>query len=84
MAGGGDVGNGDGGEERLEAQRRSLVPDSGFLLVGVDRLDDIRGELYAIELFDAYRDALDAKKSRDDPGEYFILYRDAEGRCCHR
>ena len=76
---------GHGGENgRLEKQRRALTPDSGFLLVGTDRLEDARGELYAIELFDTYRSALDAKKSRGNPDEYFILYRDAEGSYCHR
>ena len=71
-------------DSRLEAQRKRLTPDSGFSLVGIDRLVDIRGELYEIERFAAYQDALDAKKSRDRPEEYFVLYRDAEGNCCHR
>lgn len=75
----------DGSDQaRLQRQREKLTPDSGFCLVGVDRLADVRGEMYEIEHYDRYQDALDAKNSRDNPEEYYILYRDAEGNCCHR
>ena len=79
-----DVGNGGSDPVRLQRQREKLTPDSGFCLVGIDRLADVRGELYEIERYDRYQDALDAKNSRDSPEEYYILYRDAEGNCCHR
>ncbi len=75
---------GDDSDAWLRTQRASLTPDSGFTLVGMDRLADIRGELYRIEHFGAYQDALNAKKSRDNPEEYFVLYRDAQGNFCHR
>lgn len=80
-----DGGGSDGSDPaRLRGQREKLTPDSGFCLVGIDRLADVRGELYEIERYDRYQDALDAKNSRDSPDEYYILYRDAEGNCCHR
>lgn len=69
---------------RLQRQREKLTPDSGFCLAGIDRLADVRGELYEIERYGRYQDALDARNSRDSPEEYYILYRDAEGNCCHR
>ena len=71
-------------EDWLKAQRINLTPSSGFSLVGTDRLADIRGELYTIKVFDTYKGALDAKKSRDNSEEYHILYKDAEGNCCYR
>lgn len=74
----------NGNDAGLETRRRQLTPDSGFSLVGMDFLTDARGELYEIRHYDAYQDALNAKKSRDSPEEYFILYKDAEGNFCHR
>lgn len=67
-----------------QMQREKLTPENGFTLVGTDRLADIRGELYEIERFDNYQDALNAKKSRDRPEEYLVLYKDAQGSYCHR
>lgn len=71
-------------EEWLKAQRVNLTPSSGFSLVGVDRFADARGELYTIKAFNAYQDALEAKKSKKNPEEYYILYKDAEGNFCYR
>lgn len=74
----------DHNDSNLAIQRKELTPDSGFSLVGIDFLVDAKGELYEIQHYDAYQDALNAKKSRDRPEEYLILYRDAEGNYCHR
>ncbi len=68
----------------LDGERVSLTPESGFALVGIDYLSDPRGQLYMIEHFEMYQDALNAKKARENPGEYLILYRGADGECCHR
>lgn len=37
-----------------------------------------------IEHFEMYQDALEAKKIRNNPNEYLILYRNADGECCYR
>lgn len=68
----------------LDGERAGLTPESGFVLVGIDYLSDPRGQLYMIEHFEMYQDALKAKKVRDNPDEYMILYRNADGECCHR
>jgi len=52
-----------------------LTPESGFNLVGIDYFTDPNGQLYLIEHFDKYQDALEAKKNRKNPDEYFILYK---------
>jgi len=39
----------------------------------------IQKKLYLIEHFDMYQDALNAKKDRKKPEEYFVLYKGAGG-----
>lgn len=68
----------------LDGERASLTPELGFALVGIDYLSDPRGQLYMIECFEMYQDALKAKKARENPGEYLILYKGADGECCYR
>ena len=70
--------------DEYEEERIRLTPASGFELVGIDFFAGTGQRLYAIEHFEMYSDALAAKKSRNNPKEYFVLYRDAHGRCCHR
>ena len=59
----------------LEKSKREFTPDNGFNLVGVDYFEEPHGQLYLIDHFEMYQDALDAKKSRKNPEEYFILYK---------
>jgi hypothetical protein len=62
-------------EELFEKEKRKFTPESGFNLVGIDYFDNPDGQLYLIENFDMYQDALDAKKNRKNSKEYFILYK---------
>ena len=70
--------------DEYEKERIRLTPASGFELVGIDFFAGAGQRLYAIEHFEMYGDALAAKKSRKNPEEYFVLYKDAQGRYCHR
>lgn len=58
-----------------EEEKNALTPESGFNLVGIDPFESNGKKLYLIEHYDRYQDALNAKKSRDNPDEYMILYR---------
>lgn len=60
--------------EITEEEKKSLTPESGFALVGIDPFGSIGNRLYLIEHFDLYQDALNAKKSRKNQDEYLILY----------
>lgn len=60
-------------------EKEKLTPERGFNLVGIDYFVDPEGQLYLIEHFDMYQNALDAKKNRKNPEEYFILYRGSGG-----
>ena len=59
----------------IEEQKIKLTPEKGFNLVGTDFFTDAGGQLYLVEHFDMYQDALKAKKERKNPEEYFILYK---------
>ena len=61
-----------------------LTPDSGFDLVAIDYFSDSEGQLYFVEHFEKYQDALDAKKDRENPDEYFILYKGPGGEFLSR
>ena len=65
--------------DELEKQKESLTPERGFNLVGIDYFENPDGQLYLIENFDMYQDALQAKNERKNPKEYFILYKGAGG-----
>ena len=71
------------GNER-EDQRIAITPKSGFALVGIDYFSDPKGQLYLIDSFEMYQDALNAKKNRKNPDEYLVLYKDANGEYCYR
>ena len=66
-------------EDNFEEEKKRLTPDNGFDLVGIDYFAEPGNQLYAIEHFEMYQDALNAKKERKNPKEYFILYKDASG-----
>ncbi len=63
--------------EISEKEKETLTPESGFNLVGIDPFSSFGNKLYLIEHFERYRDALKAKKERDNPDEYLILYHGA-------
>ena len=66
-------------EDIYEKEKEKLTPDSGFDLIGIDYFADSGNQLYLVEHFEMYQDALNAKKSRKNPEEYFILYKGSGG-----
>jgi len=63
----------------LEKEKIKLTPETGFDLVGLDYFADSENQLYLVEHFEMYQDALNAKKERRNQDEYFILYKGAGG-----
>jgi hypothetical protein len=61
-------------QDITDEEKKSLTPESGFNLVGIDPFAAPGSRLYLIEHFDLYQDALKAKKLRKNPEEYLILY----------
>ena len=59
-------------------EKTRFTPESGFNLVGIDPFGPYGSQLYLIEHFERYQDALNAKKSRKNPDEYLILYQGAQ------
>lgn len=66
-------------KDNFEEEKTKLTPENGFNLVGIDYLSDSRGQLYLIEHFETYQEALKAKKNRDNSEEFFVLYKDSSG-----
>lgn len=66
-------------EDKFQNEKIRLTPESGFNLVGIDYFGDSDNQLYLIEHFGMYQDALNAKKNRKNSEEFFILYKDASG-----
>ena len=60
---------------KLEKEMIKMTPSDGFDLVGIDYLTDPNGQLYFIEHFERYQDALLAKKDRKNSDEYIVLYK---------
>ena len=58
-----------------DEEKKTLTPDSGFNLCGIDYFESLGRRLYLIEHYERYQDALDAKKERERPNEYLILYK---------
>ena len=58
-----------------EEEKVALTPESGFNLCGIDYFEPFGKRLYFIEHYELYQDALEAKKGRENPAEYLILYR---------
>ena len=63
----------------FEKEKIKLTPEEGFNLVGIDYFADSDNQLYLVEHFEMYQDALNAKKERKNSEEYFILYRGTGG-----
>jgi hypothetical protein len=66
-------------DNQFEKEKKEFTPERGFNLVGIDYFGDSDGQLYLIEHFDLYQDALKAKKNRKNSQEYFILYKGPGG-----
>ncbi len=49
-------------DDLFEKEKKNLTPERGFNLVGIDYFGDSDDQLYLIENFDMYQDALNAKK----------------------
>ena len=71
-------------KNRFENEKNKLTPETGFNLVGIDYFEYTGNQLYIIEYFDMYQDALNAKKDRKNQEEYFVLYRDQNNECVSR
>ena len=71
-------------DNRFENEKMKLTPKTGFNLVGIDYFEDTGNQLYIIEHFDMYQEALNAKKDRKNQEEYFVLYRDQNNECVSR
>ena len=61
--------------DKFEDEKILMTPEKGFDLVGIDYFTDSKGQLYFIEHFEKYQDALEAKKNKKNPNEYIILYK---------
>ena len=59
----------------FEDEKIKLTPEKGFDLVGIDYFAEPGNQLYLVEHFERYQDALSAKKDRKIQDEYFILYK---------
>ncbi len=66
-------------EDTFEKEKIKLTPETGFDLVGLDYFADSENQLYLVEHFEMYQDALNAKKERKNQDEYFILYKGSGG-----
>jgi hypothetical protein len=65
--------------DRFEKEKIRLTPEEGFDLVGIDYFADSDNQLYLVEHFEMYQDALNAKKERKNSDDYFILYKGSGG-----
>ncbi|MCV0392908.1 MAG: hypothetical protein K5790_06400 [Nitrosopumilus sp.] len=66
-------------QDSFEKEKIKLTPDTGFNLVGIDYFADTGNQLYLVEHFEMYQDALNAKKDKKNPDDYFVLYKDGVG-----
>ncbi|MDH3501984.1 MAG: hypothetical protein OEL69_05715 [Nitrosopumilus sp.] len=71
-------------EDKFKKEMSKLTPENGFDLVGIDYFSDSEEQLYFIEHFEMYQDALAAKKDRKNTDEYFILYKGPGGEYLSR
>ena len=62
-------------EDIFQNEKIKITPESGFDLIGIDYFAEPGNQLYLVEHFEMYQDALNAKKDRKNPEEYFILYK---------
>ena len=50
--------------DKFEKEKIKMTPETGFNLVGIDYFENPGNQLYIVEHFDMYQDALTAKKDR--------------------
>ena len=62
-----------------EAEKEKLTPEDGFNLVGIDPFASQGNQLYLVDHFEMYQDALKAKKDRKNDDEFFIFYKGTSG-----
>ena len=68
----------------FEKEKVKMTPKTGFNLIGIDYFEDTGNQLYLVEHFEMYQDALNAKKDRKNQEEYFVLYKDQNNECVSR
>jgi len=66
-------------EDIFKKEKINLTPEVGFDLVAIDYFADTGNQLYLVEHFEMYQDALKAKKERKNSNDYFILYKGTGG-----
>ena len=66
-------------EDIFKNEKIKLTPETGFDLVAIDYFSEPGNQLYLIEHFEMYQEALHAKKNKKNPEEYFILYKGTNG-----
>jgi hypothetical protein len=71
-------------EDIFKKEKIKMTPEVGFDLVGIDYFAESGNQLYLIEHFEMYQDALNAKKEKKNPTEYFILYKGTGGELLSR
>ena len=71
-------------EDIFRKEKIKLAPEVGFDLVGIDYFAESGNQLYLVKHFEMYQDALNAKKEKKNPTEYFILYKGAGGESLSR
>ncbi len=62
-------------DDAFEEEKIRLTPEKGFDLIGIDYFAEPGNQLYLIEHFEMYQDALNAKKDRKNQDEFFVLYK---------
>ena len=62
-------------KDTFEKEKVKMTPKTGFNLIGIDYFEDTGNQLYLVEHFEMYQDALNAKKDRKNQEEYFVLYK---------
>ena len=67
-------------KDTFTEEKIKLTPETGFNLVGIDYFGDSENQLYLIEHFEMYQDALNTKKDRKNQNEYFVLYKDQNNK----
>ena len=71
-------------EDIFKKEKVKLTPEVGFDLVGIDYFAEPGNQLYLVEHFKMYQDALNAKNEKKNPTEYFILYKGVRGEFLSR
>lgn len=60
-------------EDIFEEQKNKLTPETGFNLVGIDYFAEKENQVYLIEYFEMYQDALNDQKKEEKSGRIFYF-----------